>query len=55
MKEKYFKIEYSPKGILFNVNATGYFKFKLQLKFGKNEHYSSTILNFHTGLLYTIH
>jgi len=51
VKEKYFKIEYSPEDILFNVNATVYFKFKLQLKFGSNKHYRSTIQNFHTGLL----
>jgi hypothetical protein len=31
--EKYFKIKDKPAGILLNVNATIYFKFKLQLKF----------------------
>lgn len=50
MKEKYFEIKYSPEGVLFNVKATVYFEFKLQLKFGNYKHYLSTILNFRTGL-----
>jgi len=29
VKDKYFKEKYRPAGILFNVNAMIYFKFKL--------------------------
>jgi hypothetical protein len=32
VKEKYFKTECSPEGILINVNATVYCKFKLIFK-----------------------
>jgi len=39
-KEKYFKTKYRPTGILRNVNAMIYFKFKLQLKF-RNKNYFS--------------
>jgi hypothetical protein len=49
VKEKYFKSQYRPAGILLNVDATIYFQVKLQLKSGiKN--YSSTFVNFHAGL-----
>ena len=50
MKKKYFKTKYMPAGILVNVNAMTYFKFKLQLKFGNNKKYSSIIVNFPTYL-----
>jgi len=33
VKEKYFKTYYKPAGILLNVNAVLYFKFKKELKF----------------------
>jgi hypothetical protein len=37
-------------GVLLNVNATLYFKFKPQLKFINNKNYSSINENFHSGL-----
>ena len=37
-------------GVLLNVNATIYFKFKPQLKFINNKNYSSINENFHSGL-----
>jgi len=37
VKEKHFKIKDKPAGILLNVNAIIYFKFKLQLKFGSDK------------------
>jgi len=42
--EKYFKTKCTPAGLLFNVNAMLYFKFKLQLQFRNNKNYSSIIL-----------
>jgi hypothetical protein len=50
VREKYFKSEYvyRPAGMLVNVKAMIYFKFKF--KFRNNKNYSSTIVNFHTGL-----
>jgi hypothetical protein len=50
VQEKYFKGKYRPAGILLNVHAIMYVKFKLQLKFRDNKNYSSTIVNFHMGL-----
>jgi len=44
------KEKYRLAGILVNVNAMIYFKFKLRLHFRKNKHYYSTFVNFHTGL-----
>jgi hypothetical protein len=44
---KYFKTRYRPAGILRNINAMIYFKFKLQFR---NKTYSSVIVNFHTVL-----
>jgi hypothetical protein len=45
MKENCFKTKYRHAGILLNVNAAIYFKFKLQLKFRNNENYASIIVN----------
>ena len=50
VKDKGFKSEYRPSGILLNVKAMIYFKFIFQLKFRNNKNYSSTIVNFHTVL-----
>jgi len=50
VKETFFKTKYRPVDILHDVNATIYFKFKLQFKFRNNKNYSYIILNFHTGL-----
>ena len=50
VKEKYFKTKQRPAGLLLNVNAMTYFKYKLQLKFSINKYYSSITANFHTGL-----
>ena len=47
--EKYLKTKCRPAGLLFNVNAMLYFKFKLQLQFRNNKNYSSIIVNLHTG------
>jgi hypothetical protein len=47
--EKYFKTKCRSAGLLLNVNAMLYFKFKLQLKYTNNENYSSIIVTFHTG------
>jgi len=51
VKEKYFRINDAPVGMLRNVNCTVCFIFKLQLKF-RNKNCSSLglIVNFHTGL-----
>jgi hypothetical protein len=37
MKEKHLKTNYRSAGIILNVNATIYFKFKLQLQFINNK------------------
>jgi len=37
------------QAMLRNVSFMIYSKFKLQLKFGMNKNYSSTVVNFHTG------
>jgi hypothetical protein len=50
LEKKSFKKKYRLAGILLNVNAMNYLKFKLQLKFRNDKNYSSIILNFHTGL-----
>ena len=50
VNEKYLNTKYRPAGILLNVNAMMYFKFKVQLKFMSNRNYSSIIVNYHTGL-----
>ena len=55
VKEKYFKTTQSPAGILVNVNAMIHLKLKLQLKFRNNKNYSSTTVNFHTGLRQETH
>jgi hypothetical protein len=47
-KEEYFKTKCRPAGVLHNVNAVMYFKFKLQFRNSKN--YFSVIVNLHTGL-----
>ena len=49
VKEKYFKTQYRPAGILLDVNAVMYFKVRLQLKF-IIKNYPSTAVNFHAGL-----
>jgi len=51
VKKKHFKKKYRPVGLLINVNAMIYFKYKLDLKFRINKYYSSITVNFHTGLL----
>ena len=33
VKEKYFKTKYRPADVLLNVNATMYFKLKLEIKY----------------------
>jgi len=50
VREKYFKTKYRSAGLVLNVTAIIYFKFKLQLKFRNNENQSHVILNFHTRL-----
>jgi hypothetical protein len=55
VKEKYFNTKARPTGILLNVNAMIYFKFKLQLEFRNNKNYSYIIVNFHTVLCYKIY
>jgi hypothetical protein len=47
-EQKYFKLKYRPTGILINVNCMICLKFKVQLKFRKNNNYSSIIVSFHT-------
>jgi hypothetical protein len=39
VKAKYFKPKHRPAGILLNVKALMYFKFKLNLKFKNNKNY----------------
>jgi hypothetical protein len=46
-KEKYFKKKCRSAGILLNVNAVIYLKFKLQLKFRNDKNCSPIIVNFH--------
>jgi hypothetical protein len=50
VKAKYFKPKQKPAGILLNVKALMYFKFKLYVKFKNNKNYTSRIANSHIGL-----
>ena len=50
VNEIYLKTKYRTAGILVNVNAMMYFKFKVKLKFTSNRNYPSIIVNYHTGL-----
>jgi len=49
VEEKYFQRSYKPAGMLLNVNAIFYSKFKLQLTF-RNKNYPSIIVNFRISL-----
>ena len=49
-KLKYFMAKHKPAGMLLDVNAVVCFKFRLNLKFGRNKKYSSITANFRTGL-----
>jgi len=51
VKKNYMKSKYRSAGMLLNVNAIIYIKFKLQLKFRHNRSYFSIFVNFCTGLL----
>jgi len=47
VKEKFFMTKHRPAGLLLDVVAMIYLKFKIQLKFTNNKTFSFVFVNFH--------
>jgi len=52
VKEKYFKANYWPAGILLDVKTTNFLKFKLGIKFTNNKNCCFIFVNFLQDLRY---
>ena len=49
VKVKYIKTKYRPAGMLLNVNAVLYLRFKLKLQFRNSKNYTCVAVNSSTG------